>query len=1652
MSATLRAAVAVVLAAATAASPSATSSGTVRYLPRALLATDFTAVGSPVVVGSVLRLEATAAPGAEPAVEGLLSNGPGLAGDVVLDVRIANVVRHPQTPAYESVPLALLATAGYNLSAHVGPRAQQSLKLHSTMNETWMELSAYSNASETAAAEVSWQKQPALPAATVRIVRRGDLLWGGLLLSDGAGPRWFGAGTNFGSSAPPGQLRWLPAPAGPLRIGLLVDPDYANSYQIDVSHLDVWADADKDGLADPEENELGTSATSGDSDNDGVDDWLDVLPLDPTVGAIPFSIFANASAGDDLTFKLTGAKGAAILLLNNTANAPVSPGKMLFPGLAPGGGCVQAEDQRVLPCTAGAFADPVPLPPWGRRAYSLPMGWAAVVADVEGLRFTAGASSSQRVDLRQHIACVVPTRRIDAFSVTRVASMPPGLFSAKMGSDGHTLVVSTPEGPACGTANVAIRVTLGATTSEGAAATTTSVTVSVPLRKLGAVGPTLLSNGNFSGNITMTQFGPHMSGWKTNTWSGLFSLSKCPVGTPFGAQDCVMMEGFGAGKFGVYQTVNLGAGSYALSALMASVELEPGQWSGTTSIYASFSGSPRPDFPLLASGPGSTHDLLHGSSGWRRLNASFSTPAATNMTLYFFIWGSGRFFLEDVSLVQLDCKPSAPDRLALSAEDIAPLSYNVPLTYEDTLLCGYCNDTAQPAFNRTELCVKCAATNLTAMQPDKQAAEDKVLTEWGANSSLFAPDHACWARNANGTATIFAGKYVSTAIISADSPVDWSSYSYLQIAVYNPSMEAQPFSVEIRDTATVDYWSRVNWDSVVAPGHSTFLMPIEVYVGEKSEIKIRRMIDLKRVTRLALANSGAVNVSLGTIKLLPQPPFKHDFAKLLKVDVQPRTGPVLKTFTGLYPDTLDETLRGYGIVNTSQQGAVAQDREHPDDLMRDWIAFESGGLNFHLPRGSYGVWLVMEDAGYWEYYQNWKQRSVVVSGGASVNQTMDLQAFWARYYAHADKEDLPGQSSWHRYIKPRYFDRAHFLEATVEDGSPLTIRFETVDSFACTLSSLLVWPLEMNASATAFVEELQDRLLAQYEMEYMQSIPAARGIPPPALSAVVAATLDSPLERLRFFQPDITEEIDANGNPQPGEEIDLQTGITLTVAAKGEVAAYVCFVDPGANVAAPLPPLQSAKVTFTSPAAGLAASVRVVRYKQKRLTADGAVWANKPRLLIDYWAAGDQPLAVNNVTRCLWLEVSGPATAAGTAAVHNTELVLTFSEAAAATTADVRIPLVVTELAVALPSAAPLWVGWMGMLPTYPGAVWPEVREKQLAELEPSLEMMQQLGFSAATGGAGGPSVANESLADLSFLAHKRIFGQDIPVNSYMGSAIVGLDVRDGRAAGYATEVKAALTKISSHADASGWPDFVQTCGDEPRGDAVDASLAVGKAFADARAALPSHSKVGRTSVFTSVLNLTTDSTARLLQKSSSSIDLIVINEHSAEAIKMLQANGKDWMLYNGGTRFRVGFYLAMASHGYGCHGLYEFAFSSVHADPYYSLDSREDDLCAAFTTPPPPTGGQASSPLVLLLSTVQTMREGLNDLRFTKLLRSLVAEHRHRHTSLLAHGRALSMAIEVLAEIDAIPLGSEHPQWNASRILRVRHAVEQAVAALHDA
>lgn len=79
-------------------------------------------------------------------------------------------------------------------------------------------------------------------------------------------------------------------------------------------------------------------------------------------------------------------------------------------------------------------------------------------------------------------------------------------------------------------------------------------------------------------------------------------------------------------------------------------------------------------------------------------------------------------------------------------------------------------------------------------------------------------------------------------------------------------------------------------------------------------------------------------------------------------------------------------------------------------------------------------------------------------------------------------------------------------------------------------------------------------------------------------------------------------------------------------------------------------------------------------------------------------------------------------------------------------------------------------------------------------------------------------------------------------------------------------------------------------------------------------------------------------------------IDLVILNHHSEEGIRALQARNPRvrWMLYNQATRYRMGFYIHRTM-DLGGQGHFQFMLSSPGADPYYALDAREDDYCGLF-------------------------------------------------------------------------------------------------------
>ncbi len=70
--------------------------------------------------------------------------------------------------------------------------------------------------------------------------------------------------------------------------------------------------------------------------------------------------------------------------------------------------------------------------------------------------------------------------------------------------------------------------------------------------------------------------------------------------------------------------------------------------------------------------------------------------------------------------------------------------------------------------------------------------------------------------------------------VSMDAGQNWTGYDYIKADVYTDAKRPLELYVEIRDRQTQDYWTRVNYTTVVPPGKSTLIIPTALYVGEKA--------------------------------------------------------------------------------------------------------------------------------------------------------------------------------------------------------------------------------------------------------------------------------------------------------------------------------------------------------------------------------------------------------------------------------------------------------------------------------------------------------------------------------------------------------------------------------------------------------------------------------------------------------------------------------------------------------------------------------------------------------------------------------------------------------------------------------------------------
>ncbi len=990
----------------------------------------------------------------------------------------------------------------------------------------------------------------------------------------------------------------------------------------------------------------------------------------------------------------------------------------------------------------------------------------------------------------------------------------------------------------------------------------------------------LLTNGDFE-QPGATPAAP-VPGWTFYSWDGVARVALDRDARPSGGT-ALHLHGTAPGKAAVHQRVHLAPGRYRLSGLAASWDLRPGRDNLTGRLFIEVPGQKPPRL-----------DLAQGDRDWTPVELLFEVQQEMDATLYLFINGPGDLWLDDLRLTPLAADdPAAPGgRLGTPAER---LQFAPPLGTADLLLAGYCAEAGQTTRPH---CRRLAGADLTAVTPPHHLDSRTIAS--------FTPPRP-----------IGEGAGHLDLTPARGLPGDWSGSDWLDIEVENPGPRPVEGLVEIRDAQSTNYWSRVNWYTHFLPGAQRLRIPVQVFVGEKSVIKQRRRLDLKAITRLFVSVKGAEQVRIGAVRLSSDPPFTHDFPQLIKLDAGTDTSPVMVGFSALTADLGYRPERGYGF-DPKTRILRSEDRRHPDNLLRDWVSIASGGLRFDLPDGEYGVWLMLEDPGYWEYVQNYDRRAILAEGREVHADGMTGETLLARVFAHQSVEDLPGDDIWQRYIPTRF--RPIEFRVRVTDGQlDLDFTAGRAKTFTNTLSALLIWPLSRESEARGFIAELWERLAAQYRVEYAENPPEPPGAEPPPGPG--------PIPELRVFQRHWDQDLLSTDRPRPDESArSLQIAL-----ARGELEPLTLDLYPLADFS-----LTGAELELP----GLSSEAYKVRNKLTRATDDGARYVMIPRLMDPL----ELPLALPaGQSRRLWFSVTPDADCPpGT---HGGELRLSFADGR-----RLVIPVQARVRGWRLPSAD-LPFGWLGSVPTYTESAFPEtIHAKREADIGPALALVRRHGMTQFSGGIGGvlPSKGEQGLS-LDFSALDAVLTQGrpfpFPPHSYGGLAPRGMgferyrvgDTQGTLGLPYLEALTRVLASTRAHLAGRNRAEPIYTVGDEPTGD----TLANSAALADAVRAAG-----GQTSVFTSIVDAKSPGLALI-----GHVDQLFLTLHSAWGFDQIRAAGADCGTYNLAGRYARGVY-QYRLHRLGCRaGYFQFAFNATHVDPYYALDGREDDFAGALPT-----------------------------------------------------------------------------------------------------
>ena len=802
-----------------------------------------------------------------------------------------------------------------------------------------------------------------------------------------------------------------------------------------------------------------------------------------------------------------------------------------------------------------------------------------------------------------------------------------------------------------------------------------------------------------------------------------------------------------------------------------------------------------------------------------------------------------------------------------------------------------------------------------------------------------------------------------------DGLQNWSGYDFFKCEVYNSADTPTTLSIEIQDTSTKDYWTRVNYNTVVPPGASTLVVPTDLYVGEKS--RPGRSLDRAHIKRFVL-NIGDTKqpVYFSSLRLERDLSDSVHVPGLLAFSFGPGTSAPLSGFTSVTPSTGYSPGRGYGM-----KGAPATrtyDVLQPDPLYQKGIFLPDSGSSFvvDLPNGKYHVFANVDyPSGFWGEYQVYQSRAIKANGKIEAEDKMDLAQFQKRYFRFADTEDRPQENTFDKYQIP-YFHEKEF-DVDVQTGQ-LDLEFEGDSPFANALSALVVFPISQEAQGKRYLANLRERRRFYFDNYFKRILPIGNRDEKgtiPAFQPTAAETANGYVA----FARDWMKDVPVNAVPRR-EEVTREISVFASAGQEQPLVFSLYPLRSVGKVTVTVSDMRSETGSSVIPAAAFRPGV--VSHRLTRVTGDGAVYTISPR----YIMPRDNSDIALGATTTFWFTLHTPDHVKG--GVYQGSITLRSADGHIETI-PLRLRLFATKLD-ELDVAAGPWGSTLGMPWNRPEDLGDYSREMY----RKSLAKIREYG---CTTFSGIPTIRISEWKDhrpiIDFkqgdqeMADARAAGFKSVVVNYNGG-IGGfnnyeIDEPAMRAAGFSNYVeflRAVLTEVANHAKAADWLPVAYNLCDEPIGDAAVSAAANAKAWAEAAP------KDMLTTGATSVEGARADDPHLLL---AAALRVPNLNGHDDASIKAIQAKGGSWAFYNGGSRWTFGTYMFKCAHQYDMKFRLSWHWNVAAGDPYYALDCREDDYCWCATN--------AGHELIPSIHFDREIRAGIDDYRYMLTLSRLL-------------------------------------------------------------